>query len=297
MSTSIKRPAEEVDIVVRYAPEFRTDLAILNSIKIANLTQNLIPANRLIELRNGRGPASINHKNGRRLLTVSASIDERETSAAAIATAIHARDSQIRQDNLDYTIEAGGENEDTEESLTSLRSAFYVALLIIFMILASMFRSLSQPLLVLMTVPFSLIGVIIAFLLHGQPLSFLSILGIVGLSGVVVNDSIVLVDFANRLKEAHPELSNIEIALQAGSMRLRAVILTTITTVLGLLPTAYGIGGYDPFLVPMALSFAWGLAFSTLLTLGLIPILFVILENTRDRLRSWLNRHSKSPAV
>ncbi|MCB1309656.1 MAG: efflux RND transporter permease subunit, partial [Leptospiraceae bacterium] len=103
VATSIKRPEEEVDIVVRYGPEFRTDLAILNSIKIANLTQNLIPANRLIELRNGRGPASINHKNGRRLLTVSASIDERETSAAAIATAIHARDSQIRQDNLDYT--------------------------------------------------------------------------------------------------------------------------------------------------------------------------------------------------
>jgi multidrug efflux pump subunit AcrB len=174
-----------------------------------------------------------------------------------------------------YQARLGGENKDTEESMTSLRNAFFVGLIVNFMVLASLFRSMLLPFVVLFAIPFSLIGVLLAFLVHGEPLSFISLLGVVGLSGVVVNDSIVLIDFAITMHQEDPELSLDEIALQTGSMRLRAVILTTLTTVLGLLPTAYGIGGSDPFLVPMALAFAWGLLFATVLTLFVIPVLFV----------------------
>ena len=143
------------------------------------------------------------------------------------------------------------------------------------MILASLFKSLLQPFVVMSAIPFGVIGVIFAFLLHGQPLSFLSFLGIIGLAGVVVNDSIVLVDCANQLKLENPEIKTFDLLVETGSIRLRAVILTTVTTVLGLLPTAYGIGGRDPFLVPMALAFGWGLAFATFITLIMVPVFYL----------------------
>ena len=108
-------------------------------------------------------------------------------------------------------------------------------------------------------------------------------MGLIGLAGVVINDSIVLVDFGNKLKKEKPNVSNKQIVLEATSMRLRPVLLTTFTTVGGLLPTAYGLGGYDPFLVPMALSFAWGLLFSTALILGFVPVLYNIVLDWQDK--------------
>ena len=166
----------------------------------------------------------------------------------------------------------------------SLGRSFAVGGIIIIMILTSLFKSFSQPLVVMMAIPFSLIGVIIAFLTHGHPFSFLGMMGIIGLSGVVVNDSIVLVDFANTLRDEHPDWTIDEIVMAAGKLRFRAVLLTTITTVIGLLPTAYGIGGYDPFLVPMALGFSWGLFFATFLTLVFVPILYKSEHNMKLRL-------------
>ena len=106
--------------------------------------------------------------------------------------------------------------------------------------------------------------------------SFLSFIGIVGLAGIVVNDSIVLVDFANQLRAQRPDLSSHELLLETGCVRLRPVILTTVTTVLGILPTAYGIGGADQFLMPMALAIGWGLAFATFLTLIIVPVLYKV---------------------
>jgi multidrug efflux pump subunit AcrB len=230
----------------------------------------------------GKGLTVINHLDGRRLITVTANVDGEKTTPAAANLAIARRGQALTQKYPDYKIALGGQNEDTQESLASLGRAFLVGVLVIFMILASLFRSLIQPVVVLLAVPFSLIGVILAFLGHGEPLSFLAFMGIIGLSGVVVNDSIVLVDFANNIRESRPELSNRDVAVEAATMRLRAVLLTTITTVVGLVPTAYGIGGYDPFLVPMALSFAWGLTFSTVLTLGLVPIFYSQVLDVKD---------------
>jgi multidrug efflux pump subunit AcrB len=156
------------------------------------------------------------------------------------------------------------------------------------MILASVFRSILQPFVVLAALPFALIGVILAFLIHGMPFSFMAIMGMIGLSGVVVNDSIVLVDFANNIRRNEPDLPLLDVVLRAGSMRLRAVILTTVTTVLGLLPTAYGIGGNDPFLIPMAMAFAWGLTFSTILTLLIVPLQYYLVERGKLLLKERL---------
>ncbi len=290
IATSIRRPNEEVDIRVRYNQFYRNNLGGLQSIYLTNRQGNLIPIAGMAKFENKAGLTAISHLNGRRLVTVTANINEETTTSSEVTGRINSLDDAIVERYPNYTIQFGGENRDTEESLESLQRAFFVGLLIIFMVLASLFRSLVKPFVVLTAIPFCLIGVFFAFVIHNQPIGFLSLLGVVGLTGVVVNDSIVLVDFANRMRRQRPDISNKELVLAASSTRLRAVLLTTFTTVGGLLPTVYGIGGYDPFLVPMALAFAWGLAFSTILILGLVPILYNINIDVEDKLHAWRQR-------
>ena len=281
VATKIKRSDEEVDVRVRFPLNFRDSLDSLRSIFVNNMAGNLIPVSKMIRYERSPGRASINHLDGKRLITVAANLDEtvttsREANLKAVKLA-----AGIIDKYPGYTVRFSGENKDTEESLASLGRAFLVGLLIIFMILASLFRSLLQPLLVMSAIPFALIGVIIAFVFHGEYFSFLAFLGIVGLAGVVVNDSIVLVDCANQLRLDNPEMDIYELLIETGSIRLRAVVLTTVTTVLGLLPTAYGIGGKDPFLVPMALAFGWGLVFASLITLLVVPVFYRILYDAK----------------
>ncbi|MCB1139679.1 MAG: efflux RND transporter permease subunit [Leptospiraceae bacterium] len=285
VATSVRRPDEEVDIRVMLDEPYRENLESLYTSKVPNMTGNQIPVKKLIYTVRERGVNAISHLDGDRLVQVTANINEDQTTATEAAAKFMELAKGVIDDYPGYSMELGGENEDTAESMRSLGKAFAVGLAIIFLILASLFRSVMQPLVVLTAVPFSLIGVILAFALHGHPFSFLAMMGIIGLSGVVVNDSIVLIDFANSIHRENPELPLEQVAMEAGSMRLRAVFLTTITTVLGLLPTAYGIGGEDPFIVPMALSFAWGLLFSTAITLILVPVLYTIITRWSLQLR------------
>lgn len=288
VATTLKLPDEEVDVRVRYADEYRKDAATLNQIQVMNQTGKLIPLDRLTYFANERGVIAINHLDGKRLITVTANVDEDVTNSTEAGRAFMEKAAGIIEKYPGYRMHLGGENEDTQESFQSLGKAFGVGILIIFMILASLFRSILQPFVIMLAVPFALIGVIFAFLLHGHPFSFLAMLGVIGLSGVVVNDSIVLVDFANSIRRETPDLDLDAVAEEAGLLRLRAVMLTTATTVLGLLPTAYGIGGEDPFIVPMALSFAWGLLFSTLITLLIVPVLYVAITRFTNTIRSRL---------
>ena len=282
IATSIRRPNEEVDIRVRNTKEYRKSLSSLNKVSITNRQGNLIPIARLSSFERQKSIAAINHLNGERLITVSARPNEKEMPLSAALKMIKELSKDIPGKYPRYTIQFGGEYRDTEESLATLGNSFLIALLIIFMILASLFRSMLQPFVILSAIPFAFIGVIFTFLLHGEPFSFLSLMGVIGLTGVVVNDSIILVDYANKLKIQKPNLSNIDLARQAGIRRVRAVLLTTLTTAGGLLPTAYGFGGYDTFLVPMALAFAWGLVFSTVLILILVPILYSLVLDFND---------------
>ncbi len=281
VATKIKRTDEEVDVRVRFPQIFRNSLDSLKNIFVNNLTGNLIPVSQLIRYERSPGRASINHLDGKRLITVTANLDE---------TIITPREANLRAQEMSkdlmknypgYTVRFSGENKDTEESFEALQRAFLVGILIIFMILASLFRSLLQPLIVMSAIPFALIGVILSFVLHDQYFSFLAFLGVVGLAGVVVNDSIVLVDYANQLRLKDPTKPIYEVLLETGAVRLRAVVLTTVTTVLGLLPTAYGIGGKDPFLVPMALAFGWGLVVASLITLIVVPVFYKTLYDIK----------------
>ncbi|MBZ0212395.1 MAG: efflux RND transporter permease subunit, partial [Nitrospirae bacterium] len=286
VATKIKRLTEEVDVRVRFADQFRHSPGMLDLIQVQNMQGYLVPVSRMAGFERGQGVVALNHLDGNRLLTVSAGVNEKKTNSrqANLKAAVMAKDIIAKYPG--YGVQFGGENKDTEESMASLGRAFAVGLIIIFLILASLFRSLIQPVIVVAAIPFSLIGVVLAFLSHGHPFSFLAMMGVIGLAGVVVNDSIVLVDFANKIRDENPEMHIDQVVLDAGALRLRAVLLTTITTVLGLLPTAYGIGGKDPFLVPMALAFAWGLAFATFLTLIVVPILY----KSEYQFKHWLSQ-------
>ena len=174
------------------------------------------------------------------------------------------------------------------ESIEGLKQSFLFALLGIFFLLAIQFNNLSYPLVVMLSIPFGAVGIILSFYVHGllwkaMPLSFFALMGMVALSGVVVNSALVLLVFIQRaMKEGK---SCFEAIILGGRRRLRAVLLTATTTVVGLLPTAYGWGGMDPFVSPMALALSWGLAFATLITLFAIPAFLAVREDIDIKVR------------
>ncbi|MBA7699944.1 Nickel and cobalt resistance protein CnrA [subsurface metagenome] len=175
----------------------------------------------------------------------------------------------------------GGEAEESEKAVVNLSVTFVIAFLGIYFLLVLLFSSFTQPFLVIAAIPFGIVGVIISFALHGEPLGFFALIGTIGLSGIVVNDSLVLVSHLNALRKQKPDATIFDVVAEGTSDRLRAVILTSITTVSGLLPLAYGIGGKGDWMTPMALALGYGIVFATPLTLVLIPCLYVISNDIR----------------
>ncbi len=279
IATKIKptKAEEETDVTVMFPEEIAGNLNVFDNILIRNKYGNLIPLKNVAEIVKVPGTTTIHHRDGKRVVTASANVNTDRTTSLKVNRLLEKKFKGLSQRHIGYSVKYGGEQEETLDSLKSLLKAFFYAFLIIYLILASSFKSIIQPLIIMLAIPFGLIGVVIAFLLHGLPLSFMAILGIVGLNGIVVNDSIVLVDFINKLRRKG--MNRHDSIIKAGQMRLRPVLLTTITTVGGLSTVAYGIGGKDPFLVPMALAICWGIAFATALTLIIIPCIYSIVDD------------------
>ncbi len=279
IATKIKpvKAEKETDVTVRFIKKDVKDISAFDGILVQNKFGKLIPLKKVASIEKVPGTTSIYRLDGKRVVTVSSNIDTSKTTSMKVNNFLARKFRDITRRYPGYSVKYGGEQEETIESLKGLGKAFFFAFLIIYLILASFFKSLIQPLVVMLAIPFGLIGVIFAFLLHGIPLSFMAILGIVGLNGIVVNDAIVLVHFINQLRRSG--MNRRESIIKAGQIRLRPVILTTITTVGGLSTVAYGIGGRDPFLVPMAMSICWGLLFATMLTLIMIPCIYAIIDD------------------
>jgi len=285
VATTIKptKAEEEIQVLVRLPREERDTLNIFKKLVIANRFGDLVPLNKIARVEKYQGLRSITHLDGKRYIAVNGEVDNKKMTSAKVNQLVAEKFNNVSQEYPGYSLRFGGEQEETMKSMRSLLMAFAIAFLLIFLILATQFNSLVQPFIVMTTIPFGMIGVIIAFLLHGEPISFFAIMGIVGLTGIVVNDSIVFVDFINNLRRKGVE-RRLSI-LQAGSIRLRPVLLTTITTIAGLSTVAYGIGGSDPFLKPMALAITWGLFFATGLTLIVIPCLYAIFDDLAMKVR------------
>lgn len=206
-------------------------------------------------------------------MQVSADVDPAVTTSVEVNTALRAA---IGEAPPGYTYDFGGEFSGTQDSFTSLFQAFWIAALLIYTILAAQFRSYTQPLVVLVAVPFCFIGVVLGLLVTQSPFGMLAGIGVVALTGIVVNDSLVLVDFINGKRRAGMEL--IEAVVSAGRERMRPIFLTSVTTIAGLMPLGLGLGGENPLLSPMATSISWGLVFATGLTLIVVPCLYVSVD-------------------
>jgi multidrug efflux pump subunit AcrB len=279
IATQIKpvKAEEETDVTVRFDREQAKDISVFEEILVSNKFGNLTPLKKVAEIKKVPGTTTIHHLDGKRVVTVFSDIDTEKTTAMKVNRLIEKKFKDVPQRYPGYSVKFGGEQEETVDSLKSLLKAYLYAFFFIYLILASFFKSLVQPFVVMLAIPFGLIGVIFAFLIHGHPLSFMAMLGVIGLNGIVVNDSIVLVDFINKLRAKGIERK--ESIIKAVQVRIRPVILTTITTVGGLSTVAYGIGGQDPFLVPMALAICWGLLFATGLTLIITPCIYSIIDD------------------
>jgi len=279
IATSIKpvKAEEEIDVLVRFPENLSDKREIFEKILVPNRFGNLIPLSKVAELKEDVSITRIKHLDGKRVITVRADVDKTNITSAEGNKLVAREFKNISFEYPGYRIGFGGEQEENVKSSRSFMNAFALSACLIFFILAANFNSLVQPFIVMLAIPFGLVGVIWAFKFHGYPISFFMMMGVIGLSGIVVNDSIVLVDFINNLRRKGVERR--ESVVKAGQLRLRPVLLTTITTALGLTPTAYGIWGGDPFLRPMAMSIVWGIVCATVLTLIVLPCVYAIVDD------------------
>jgi multidrug efflux pump subunit AcrB len=282
--TSVRYGDEDVDFRIMIQEKTRRRLNYLNDLLIPNRQGRLIPLKRVARLKTGPGPSDFRHFDGERTVIVEADLDQEITTPLEVNDAVFAHFDTDR-DWPGVQLVPGGEIMETGESMAGLQRTFIIAMVAVYFLLVLLFNSLTQPFLVMMAIPFGIIGVIIAFAYHGQPLSFVGVMGIIGLSGVVVNDSLVLVNHINNLRKQKPDIKVKELIADGTADRLRAIILTTITTVAALLPLAYGLGGTAPFMAPMALALGWGLVFATPLTLLLVPCLYMVGQDIRGIFR------------
>jgi len=273
--TDITIAGNEEDVRVYIGENDYTENFIKNT-SLKNRQGKLIPMSQFSTLREIEGEPDYNHFDGDRSIKLSASIDERVTNKTKTLKA-SLEELNLAIDFPQVSIITGGGAQEQIDSLQDFLYAFIVAIIGIFLILAILFNSYSQPLLVLASFPFALIGVVWAFYFHGESLSFFALTGALGLMGVIVNDSLVMVSHLNYIKQKSANLEDKIVWIAKGSRdRLRAVVLTTLTTMAGVLPLAYGIGGTDEFLQPMVLALGYGLMFGTLLTLVLLPCMYLM---------------------
>ena len=273
--TNIREGQNDVNFRL-YLGDLEKSEIFIKSLKVVNKKGRVIPLVNFSSIRQIVGEPDFNHYNGLRSIMLSASVNDEKTSTSEVMK------EALLQLDLDKNfpsvraISEGGAKE-TAKSMDSFKQAFLMAIVGIFLLLVLLFNSYSQPLIILSAIPFSVIGVIWAFFLHGEALSFFAILGVLALVGVIVNDSLVLVSHLNYLKDKALEKLTIHQWIVKGVKdRLRAVVLTSLTTLAGILPLAYGLGGTDYLLQPMALALGYGLLFGTLMTLILLPCLYLM---------------------
>ena len=274
----LQRGRHEVKLMVRYPREQRESLADLRRIRVRAGDGVERPMTELAELHESRQYAEMNRVNQLRAITVSADVDDSEGNAAEIVSRFRANVvPRLKQEFPHLSLRWEGQQEQTMDSVNSLFVGFIVALLAIFVVLTVEFRSYFQPVIILLIIPFGLIGSVWGHALLGLSLTLFSLCGIVALTGVVINDSIVLIDFVNRqMKEGKPLKESV---LEAVQHRFRPVLLTSLTTIAGLLPLLLETSFQAQLLKPMATSITFGLMTGTVLILYLVPGFYTIYGN------------------
>jgi multidrug efflux pump subunit AcrB len=279
----IQRGRDEVRVMVRYPESERRSLGDVEAMRIRLPDGTAVPFSAVAEAELGRGYAAIRRTDRQRTLTVTADVDTRLANANDVLASLRAGAlPAILADHsgLQYALE--GEQREQGETLANMRRGFLLALIMIYALLAVPLKSYAQPLLIMSAIPFGVVGAVAGHALLGKSLSMLSIIGIVALSGVVVNNALVLVDWVNERRRAGEPLDH---AIRgAGVARFRPVLLTSLTTFVGLVPIVLETSVQAQFLIPMAISLAFGVLVSTVVTLVTVPVLYRIGADLRASL-------------
>lgn len=273
-----QRGRNELTVTVRLPRSERTSEYNLQEMMIKTPTGAFLPLREVVEIGRGRAFTTIVRRAGRRVVQVTADINDR-SRAGEVENALRYDEMpklMASFPGLQYSFE--GRAADTRESMSSLKIGFTMALLLIFTMLAIPFKSYIQPLIVMVSIPFGIIGAVIGHMIMGYSLSVVSMFGIVALSGVVVNDSLILIDFANR-RIRERGMSVHDAVLDAAIQRFRPILLTTATTFGGLAPMMFERALQARFMIPMAISLGYGILFATVITLVLVPSLYMIVED------------------
>jgi multidrug efflux pump subunit AcrB len=288
-SSKILRSDEDIPIVVKYPESFRDRPSRVEDLVLTTPSGEKVYFSEVAELTEAPGSSKIIRSDQKRSLTVLADVDEKKGNALQITNQVRRRFADLQARYPGYKLEFKGERQELERSMQDLLKSFLVAVLLIYLILGALFKSYIQPLVVMLAIPFAANGVILGHAVMGLSLGLLSLMGMVALAGVVVNDSLLLVSFVNQLRREGTPL--LQALLRSGQLRLRPILLTTVTTVAGLSPLGFFASGQAKFLSPMAISIIFGLTVSTVLTLIIIPCSYAIVEDLRQAIRSFFGLH------
>jgi multidrug efflux pump subunit AcrB len=275
----IQRGREDVKVMVRYPREHRRRISDLESMYVSAGNGVMIPFREVARMTEGTGYATIRRVDQRRSVTVTADVDDTVTNANKVIAALSRDFPRIISEHPGVRLEFGGQQLETRKSFGSLGRGFVIAIILVYVILAGLFRSYIQPVIIMVAIPFSIIGAVIGHWVMGYPLTFLSMIGLVALVGIVVNDSLLMVAFINNRRREGAGVS--EAVIESAKGRLRPIVLTSATTVLGLAPLLLEQSFQAKFLIPMGISISFGLIFSTVLTLVAVPGFYMIVDDVK----------------
>ncbi|ABN60363.1 efflux RND transporter permease subunit [Shewanella baltica] len=274
----ILRNKEEIKVMVRYPLEQRRTVGYLENMLIRTPTGTSVPFSTVAQIEKGESYASITRVDGKRAITITANANKNIVEPSKVVQEIqkdYLPQLQAKYPKIQTALDGG--SLDEQNAMVGLMQGFFFALFTIYALMAIPLKSYSQPLIIMSVIPFGIIGALFGHLIQGLAMSVLSLCGIVALAGVVVNDSLILVDFVNREREQGQSVR--QAAVDSGCYRFRAIILTSLTTFVGLVPIILERSLQAQIVIPMATSLAFGILFSTVVTLILVPLLYIILDD------------------
>jgi HAE1 family hydrophobic/amphiphilic exporter-1 len=275
VATRYREESEEIDLRVRFQEKYRDDIKEIENIPIVTPLNKVVYVGQVATIEKGEGPIQITRENQARRVTVTANIAGRDLGSVV-------RDIRGRLDPIEkqlppgYFLEYGGSYEQMSDAFKTLAAAFLLASLLVYMVMASQFESFRHPIIIMFTIPLGMIGVVLGLLVAGKPVSLPVLIGFILLAGIAVNNGIVMIDYINQLWRGGRDKR--EAIITGAVTRMRAVLLTALTTILGMLPMALSTSEGSEFRAPMAITVLGGLTATTFLTLFIIPVVYSLFE-------------------
>ncbi len=279
---------------VIYPDSIREDGAGLNRLPITLESGGTVYLGEVAKIELGRGLGAVQRRDSKRLSLITAEVDKDAITPLEVTALLEEEFKTLSDDHFGYSLLFLGEKKEAQDSFNDIGKMLVIALAIIFFILAALFKSLLDPFVIMFAIPFAIVGVIAGHALFGYNLQFLSMIGFLALTGIVVNDSLILIDFAK--KKIAEGADCFDALVEAGRVRIRPILLTTVTTFLGISPLIFFASGQTAFLSPMAVSLGFGLIFATVLILIVLPCFYMIADDLRNYTFAKFRSMKESPA-